>query len=139
MLQLVQSLGMPGWLAYASAGAELGGGILVLIGLVTRIASLFILINMLVAIVKVHLHNGLTSAPGKTGYEFPLALAAIALACPCLGPAQSPWIGCSAETTLTSAGARPCARRNQERAPNAVDGVDFEGAWRAEKDVVWGH
>lgn len=93
-VQLVQSLGMPGWLAYASAAAELGGGILVLIGLVTRFASLFILMDMLVAIVKVHLPNGLTGAPGKPGYEFPLTLAAIALSLLLLGagPIAVDWL-----------------------------------------------
>jgi putative oxidoreductase len=84
-VQFVQSLGMPGWLAYASAWAEFGGGILVLIGLLARVASLFIVVDMLVAIFKVHLHNGLVSQPGKTGYEFPLALATIALAVALLG------------------------------------------------------
>ena len=84
-VQFIQSLGMPAWLAYATAWAEFGGGILVLIGLLTRIASLAILATMLVAIVKVHLHNGLVSHPGKTGYEYPLALAAMALALSLLG------------------------------------------------------
>jgi putative oxidoreductase len=76
---------MPGWLAYASAWAEFGGGILLLIGLLTRIASLLILVDLLVAIVKVHLHNGLISHSGKPGYEFPLALAAMALVLALLG------------------------------------------------------
>jgi putative oxidoreductase len=84
-VQFVQSLGMPSWLAYASAWAEFGGGILVLIGLFARIASLFVLVDLLVAVVKVHLHNGLVSHSGKTGYEFPLALAAMALALALLG------------------------------------------------------
>jgi putative oxidoreductase len=94
LVQFMQSLGMPGWLAYASAWAEFGGGILVLIGVFARIASLFILVNMLVAIVKVHLHNGLVSHPGKTGYEFPLALAAMALALALLGsgPVAIDWL-----------------------------------------------
>lgn len=90
----IQSLGMPAWLAYASAWAEFGGGILVLIGLLTRIASLAILVTMLVAIVKVHLHNGLVSHPGKAGYEFPLALGAMALALVLLGdgPLAAGWL-----------------------------------------------
>jgi putative oxidoreductase len=93
-LLFVQSLGMPGWLAYVSAWAEFGGGILVLGGLLTRIASLFILVNMLVAIFKVHLHNGLISHPGKTGYEYALALAAMALALALLGagPIALDWL-----------------------------------------------
>ena len=73
----VSSLGLPGWLAYASAFAEFFGGILVIVGLVTRCASIAIVIDLLVAIWKVHWKHGLT---GQGGYEFPLALAAIAFA-----------------------------------------------------------
>jgi putative oxidoreductase len=85
-IQVVQSLGMPGWLAYASAAAEFGGGILVLIGLLTRYASLLVLVDMMVAIVKVHWPYGLMGVPGKAGYEFPLVLATIALTLLLLGP-----------------------------------------------------
>ena len=49
-VETVRHLGLPGWMAYPSAGAEFFGGILVLLGLLTRIAALGILINMLVAI-----------------------------------------------------------------------------------------
>jgi putative oxidoreductase len=73
----VSSLGLPGWLAYCSAFAEFFGGILVIAGLITRIAALAILIDLLVAIAKVHWKHGL-SGPG--GYEFPLSLCAIAFA-----------------------------------------------------------
>jgi putative oxidoreductase len=76
-VHMVRGLGMPGWLAYFAAAAEFGGGILVVLGLITRFAAFAILIDMLVAIAKVHLRNGLT---GQDGYEFPLALAAIAFA-----------------------------------------------------------
>jgi putative oxidoreductase len=73
----VSNLGLPGWLAYLSAGAEFFGGILVIAGLFTRCAALAILINMAVAIWKVHWKNGLL---GQGGYQFPLSLAAIAFA-----------------------------------------------------------
>ena len=70
-------LGIPGWMAYLVVAAEFGGGILIVVGFLTRFAAFAILIDMLVAIVKVHLHNGLT---GQGGFEFPLACAAIAFA-----------------------------------------------------------
>jgi putative oxidoreductase len=73
----VSNLGLPGWLAYCSAAAEFFGGILLLAGLFTRFAALAIFINMMVAIWKVHWKNGLL---GNGGYQFPLALAAIAFA-----------------------------------------------------------
>ena len=76
-VQMVSGLGLPGWLAYFSAAAEFFGGILVIAGFLTRFAALAIAINMGVAIWKVHWKNGLM---GDHGYQFPLALAAIAFA-----------------------------------------------------------
>jgi putative oxidoreductase len=76
-VQLVASLGLPGWTAYVSAFTEFLGGFLVFLGLFTRAAGFAICIDLAVAIVKVHMHNGLT---GNGGYEFPLALATIAFA-----------------------------------------------------------
>lgn len=74
-IQIVSNLGFPAWMAYLSVLAEFAGGILVMAGLLTRMAALAILIDLAVAVVKVHWKNGLT---GPAGYEFPLALAAAA-------------------------------------------------------------
>jgi len=79
----VQSLGLPGFLAIPSAFAEFFGGILVLLGLFTRCAAIAILIDMIVAIWKIHWKNGLLA---QHGYEFPLVLAAIAFTLICYGP-----------------------------------------------------
>ncbi|MBZ5599774.1 MAG: DoxX family protein [Acidobacteriia bacterium] len=76
-VQYVTSLGLPGWWAYLSAAAEFLGGLLVLAGLFARASALAICIDLGVAIWKVHWHNGLL---GDKGYQFPLALAAIAFA-----------------------------------------------------------
>lgn len=70
-------MGIPAWMAYLVVAAEFGGGILVIVGFLTRFAAFAILIDMLVAILKVHLHNGLT---GQGGFEFPLACATISFA-----------------------------------------------------------
>ena len=78
----VASLGLPAWQGYVSAIVEFGGGILLIAGLVTRCAAFAILINMSVAIVKVHWKHGLL---GGEGFEFPLALATIAFALIFLG------------------------------------------------------
>jgi putative oxidoreductase len=66
---------MPLLFAWAAALSEFLGGICVLIGLFTRWAALAIAIVMTVAVTKVHLHDGLIQ-----GYEYPLALLAIATA-----------------------------------------------------------
>ncbi len=80
--QFVASLGLPAWMGYFSAFAEFFGGLLVLLGLLTRLSAFAICIDMAVAIWKVHWHNGLM---GEKGYEFPLALAALAFALIFLG------------------------------------------------------
>ena len=72
---MVAGLGLPAWLGYVSAFTEFLGGIASLVGVFTRVAAFLICIDMAVAIWKVHWHNGLL---GSGGFEFPLALAAIA-------------------------------------------------------------
>ena len=76
-VQRVSSLGLPGWLAYPSAYTEFFGGILLIAGLCTRFVSLAMVIDMFVAIWKIHWKNGMFA---KGGYEFPLTLATIAFA-----------------------------------------------------------
>lgn len=75
--QVVASLGLPAWTSYLSSFTEFLGGLLILIGLLTRFAAFAICIDLSVAIWKVHFHNGLL---GTGGYEFPLALATLAFA-----------------------------------------------------------
>lgn len=77
IMGMLQHLGIPAWMAYLVVTAEFGGGILVVLGFLTRLAAFAILIDMLVAISRVHLKNGLT---GQGGFEFPMACAAIAFA-----------------------------------------------------------
>jgi putative oxidoreductase len=76
-VELVRSLGLPGWSAYLSAFTEFFGGLLVVLGLFTRVAAFAICINMCVAIWKVTSHNGLIA---DHGYGFGMALAALAFA-----------------------------------------------------------
>jgi putative oxidoreductase len=73
--QMVASLGMPDWMGYLSAGTEFIGGILLITGLLTRFASIAVVIEMLVAIFRVHLKHGLT---GPGGYEYPLLICTVA-------------------------------------------------------------
>lgn len=74
---MLAHLGIPAWMAYLVVTAEFGGGILVVVGFLTRFAAFAFLIDMLVAIAKVHLKNGMTA---QGGFEFPMACAAIAFA-----------------------------------------------------------
>lgn len=72
----VAHLGMPAWLGYVAAFTELLGGAALILGLFTPIAAAGVAIDMAVAILRVHLHHGLT---GPGGFEFPLSLFALAL------------------------------------------------------------
>jgi putative oxidoreductase len=69
----------PAWLWLAAAAfAEFVGGILVGLGLLTRVAAFLIACTMLTAVVGVHLPGGFFAS--NRGYEYPLALFAMALA-----------------------------------------------------------
>jgi putative oxidoreductase len=83
--QTVGGMGLPAWLGYVSAFTELLGGLLILAGFFTRCAAFAVLVDLAVAIWKVHLHNGLTGSPDRPGYEFALAAAALAFALICCG------------------------------------------------------
>ena len=74
--QWMASIGLePGYLMALLAGsAEFFGGIALLIGLLTRPTAFILSLTMIVAIVSVHLANGLFLS--NNGYEFALALLA---------------------------------------------------------------
>ncbi len=78
--QFVASLGLPAWLGYVSSFTEFVGGLLLILGFLTRPAALAICIDLAVAIWKVHWKNGLMGGLDHPGYQFPLALATIAFA-----------------------------------------------------------
>jgi putative oxidoreductase len=73
------SIGLePGLLMATAAGsAEFFGGLLLIAGLLVRPAALMLAITMVVAIVTVHLPNGLFMS--NNGYEFGLALLAVSV------------------------------------------------------------
>lgn len=74
--------GIPAVLAYCSIAAELLGGIALIVGFLGRLAALAVLINMCVAIFKVHFAHGffLGKDGMPNGYEFTFVLATMALA-----------------------------------------------------------
>lgn len=77
--QWMASIGLePGYLMALGAGsAEFFGGLALLIGLLVRPAALVLAVTMAVAIVTVHLGNGLFMS--NNGYEFGLALLAVSV------------------------------------------------------------
>lgn len=77
--QWMESIGLaPGYLMALMAGStEFFGGLLLIVGLLTRPTSFVLAITMIVAIFSVHIDNGLFMA--NNGYEFALALLAISI------------------------------------------------------------
>jgi putative oxidoreductase len=75
----MESIGLaPGLLMAAMAGsAEFFGGLLLIAGLLVRPSAFVLAITMLVAILTVHLQNGLFMS--NNGFEFGLALLAISI------------------------------------------------------------
>ncbi len=75
--QWLASIGLePGYLmALLAGGAEFFGGIALILGLLTRPAAIASAVTMLVALVVVHLGNGLFLS--NNGFEYALALLAV--------------------------------------------------------------
>lgn len=77
--------GIPAPLAFLAAFTEFFGGLAVLGGLLSRLASLGLLITMLVAIFGVHLKGGFFA---PAGFEYAFALATMALTLIVMGPGR---------------------------------------------------
>lgn len=58
--------------AYLAVGAEFGGGIALMVGLLTPLAALSIFVAMAVAVFKVHYPNGLMAK--NNGFEYPMMI-----------------------------------------------------------------
>lgn len=83
-----ESMGMkPGALVALLAGlAELGGGLLLALGLLTPVGGILIALTMVIAIVKVHGANGYWST--QNGFEYNLAILVIGVALALTGGGQ---------------------------------------------------
>src|SRR5580700_869228 len=76
-------MGFPAYFAYIAGVLEFFGGILLIVGLFTRVTGLLLAGEMAVALVKVH---GMLANPMAVhNYEFPLALAVGSFALAALG------------------------------------------------------
>jgi putative oxidoreductase len=78
------SLGLPGWLAYLVFFMETAGGVLLVLGLQTRLVALA-LVPILVGALWVHAGNGWVFSAPNGGWEYPLYLTVLALAQALLG------------------------------------------------------
>jgi putative oxidoreductase len=84
----MESIGLkPGkMMAFAAGMGELIGGLLFALGLLTPLAALLMIVPMIVAIVKVHGPNGYWAT--QNGYEYNLAIIAVAVGVALIGPGQ---------------------------------------------------
>jgi putative oxidoreductase len=83
-VQFFQSLGLPGFLAYATFWAELVGGALILLGLGARYVSAG-LIPVLLGAAWAHAGNGWVFSAPNGGWEYPVFLVAVSAAVALLG------------------------------------------------------
>jgi putative oxidoreductase len=80
-------LGMrPGWLhAWTASLTELGAGVLLILGLLTPLASAGVIGTMVVALVTNHLRNGFFIFRPGEGYEYVVTLIAVGFGLGCVG------------------------------------------------------
>jgi putative oxidoreductase len=74
-----QSLGLPGWFAYATIAAELGGATFLILGIYPRYVALLLVPLMLGTIITVHGKKGWLFTNKDGGWEFPAFWAAALL------------------------------------------------------------
>jgi putative oxidoreductase len=77
---------LPALAAIFATVAEVGGGLLLLLGVLTDVGGLLVAIDMLGAITFVHAKNGFAVNDG--GFEWPLALLAMGLGIALAGPGR---------------------------------------------------
>ena len=82
--------GVPSFLQALAALAEFGGGIALLLGLLTPLAALGIVCQMLGALFMVHFPMGhpFVAATGGPSYELPLVYLALAILLLVMGPGR---------------------------------------------------
>jgi putative oxidoreductase len=83
-VQFFESLGLPGTLAYVTIGAELVGGVMLVLGIGTRWAAA-LLIPVLLGATWAHVPNGWLFTAAKGGWEYPAFLSVAAFAQALLG------------------------------------------------------
>jgi len=84
-VQFFESVGYPGWFAYPTIAAELGGGLLLLLGVRTRLIAA-LLVPVLIGAAQVHFANGWVFSNQGGGWEYPIFLTLAAIVQVLVGP-----------------------------------------------------
>ena len=82
-----ESIGLPGALGYLVAVAEVGGGLMLVAGLYTRVVALAT-VPILLGATWAHLGNGWVFSAEGGGWEYPLFLVLTAVAVALIGPGR---------------------------------------------------
>jgi putative oxidoreductase len=77
-VQFFQSVGYPGWTAYAVVAAELAAGVLLILGIRVRVVALALL-PVLLGAAMVHWPNGWVFSAQGGGWEYPVFLTVASL------------------------------------------------------------
>ncbi|KAA2315013.1 DoxX family protein [Pseudooceanicola sediminis] len=80
-----QSIGLPGWLGYATMLIEIIGGLALILGVGTRLVALVMVPVMLGAALFGHAGNGFTFSNPGGGWEYPVMWAFVMAAIAALG------------------------------------------------------
>ncbi len=83
MMPVFQRMGFPPYFVYIAGVIEFFGGIVLILGLFTRIGALLLAAEMAIAILKVHLPQGPITE--VKNYEFPMVLAVACFALATIG------------------------------------------------------
>jgi putative oxidoreductase len=78
-IRFFEQVGYPGWTAYVVVAAELGGGLALVAGVLTRLVAVMLL-PVLAGAALVHWPNGWVFSAEGGGWEYPAFLAAVSLA-----------------------------------------------------------
>ena len=102
--QFFESLGLPGALGYATIVAELVGGVLLVLGIRTRVVA-FALVPLLLGATWAHVGNGWLFTSPKGGWEYPAFLTLASIVVGLLGAGRHAF-GATAEAPRTAGGRR---------------------------------
>jgi putative oxidoreductase len=75
-----ESIGLPGWLDYATFAAEAAGGVMLILGIYSRWVALALIPALLGAIIWAHGANGWVFTAPNGGWEYPLYLIVLSVA-----------------------------------------------------------
>lgn len=75
-----ESIGLPGWLAYATFAAEAAGGAMLVLGIYSRWVAVALIPALLGAIIWAHGANGWVFTAPNGGWEYPLYLIVLSVA-----------------------------------------------------------